>query len=199
MSDMARGPDPTALTTQQLWREISSLKELLTARIDSIEKAISIAHEDMVRVPTEVQKQVGNLRELHDEKFTAVQILIDEKFGNVYQRFEERDVRTEQVSRDSKLAIDAALQAAKELGDEHNKFSSMAISKNEASTYRQLEQLDSKIVDLKDRLTRIEGMDLGADKASAMKNISNSFTVMVIGIVISGILGATGIVISILR
>lgn len=73
-------PDPSALTTQALWREVGHLKQLTFARIDdlnaitnarldAIEKAIDVAHEDMVRWPTDVDKQVGRLKELHAMQF----------------------------------------------------------------------------------------------------------------------------------
>jgi len=64
--------DPTSLTTQQLWREIASLKELMFSRLLAIETSIEVAHEDMVRVPTDVQKQVGGLKELHEIRLAAL-------------------------------------------------------------------------------------------------------------------------------
>lgn len=82
-------------------------------------------------------------------------------------------MRTEQSSKDSKVAVDAALQAAKEAVGEQNKSSALAIAKSETATTKQIDQLgiliqnntkafDDKISDLKDRLTRIEGMGQGA-------------------------------------
>jgi tetrahydromethanopterin S-methyltransferase subunit G len=80
--------DPSALTTAQLWREIASLKELMQARLDATEKGISIAHEDLVRVPTDVQKQVGGLRDIHDQKFVAIAARLEE----IHQRLENKRV-----------------------------------------------------------------------------------------------------------
>jgi hypothetical protein len=66
------------------------------------------------------------------------------------------------------VAVDAALQAAKEAVGEQNKSSALAIAKSETSTVKQIDQLgaqlaaqtknfDDKIADLKDRLNRVEG------------------------------------------
>ena len=142
--------DPSSLTTQQLWREVLNLRELMESRISGIEKSIEVAHEDLVRVPTDVQKQVGNLKELHDEKFRSIQV-----------QFAERDTRTEQKDRDTKIAIDAAFQS-----------SSTAVAKSESVTSKQIDQqgtliqtetraLSWQIDDLKERMTRLESQGIG--------------------------------------
>ena len=149
-ADGESGRDPSALTTQQLWREIQNLKELFETRIDAIEKAIQVAHDDLVRVPTEVMKQVGHLKELHDEKFNGIEA-----------RFQERDVRFAQKDRDMKTATDAAFQSA-----------SAAVAKSEAVTAKQIDQqsnliqtetraLGGQISDAKERLTRLESTGIG--------------------------------------
>lgn len=74
--------DPSSLTTAQLQREISSLDHKLTQRIDGIDKAIELAHDDLVRFPTAIDKAVGTLKELHNEKFLGVgQRFIDNKMA----------------------------------------------------------------------------------------------------------------------
>jgi len=214
--------DPSALTTSQLWREIAALKELFETRLSAVERGIEVAHQDVVRVPTEVQKQVGALRDLIEVKFengtqrhseiderialirnvletrldgydTAIELLQatadkfparmdekiaasagvhEEKFRSIQTQFAERDTRTDQTSRDSKVAVDAALQAAKELVAQQNTSNSLAISKSEAATTKQIDQQglliqttakssDEKIDDIKERLTRIEGKGSG--------------------------------------
>jgi phage shock protein A len=150
MAERPESPDPTSLTTQALWREVQHLKELFETRISGMEKAIEVAHDDLVRVPTETQKQVGNLRDLHDEKFAGVQ-----------KQFEDRDKRT-----------DLALQAAKELVVQQNISAAQSAAKQEASFSKQIDAqgvllqttagaLDDKVDDIKDRLTRIEGKGEG--------------------------------------
>ncbi len=159
--DVHRVVDPSSLTTQQLWREILNLRELMEARISGveeltdsritgIEKSIEVAHNDLVRVPTDVQKQVGNLRDFHDEKFRGIEA-----------RFLERDIRFTQKDADMKTAIEAAFRSA-----------SSAVAKSEAATAKQIDQqgtliqtqtqaLGGQISDVKDRLTRLESTGTG--------------------------------------
>ena len=140
-------PDPTVLTTQQLLREVSSVREILEARLNGMDKAITLLQAAVDRSPTIPQVYA---------EFT-------EKFNSINIQFIQRDVRFEQTRIDSKLAIDAALQAAKEAVEEQNRSSSVAVAKSEAATTKQMDSivemiqtntksLDDKINDLKDRL-----------------------------------------------
>lgn len=177
--------DPSPLTTQQLWREVQNLKELLLSQITGIQKSIEVAHDDLVRVPTDVQKQVANLKELHDEKFRSIQV-----------QFAERDTRTEQKDRDTKIAIDAAFQSA-----------STAVGKSETGTGKQIEQLqtliqtevrglrdqisDSKetfsgqVNDLKERTARLESGGIGKDVGKAQQQESTKYIIGIIVIVLA--------------
>lgn len=178
-ANVANATDPSVLTTQQLWREIGHLKELIFDRINGIDKEISLTHEDMVRFPEDVQKSVDNLHTLHEEKFRSlneefkrrfedISSLINEKFSGVEKQFQERDVRVEQTARDTKVGVDAALLAV----GKQNEYFALSIAKSEAATMKQIDQqaaligsstnaLDGKIQDVKERLTRIEGMSTG--------------------------------------
>ena len=135
-----------------------------------MDKAISLLQAVADRSPSisEVSASVRHLQELHAERFNSI--------GT---QFLERDTRAEQTSRDSKVAVDAALQAAKEAVGEQNKSSALAIAKSEAGTTKQIDQivvlintttkslsdlltttttsLNDKIEDMKSRLTTIEG------------------------------------------
>lgn len=188
-----RVADPTALTTSQIQREVGALEKLLSARIEAVEKAIEIAHENLVRVPTDVEKSVGHLSQIMNEKFAGTM----EKFTAVQMQLHERDLRREQAQKDSKGAVDAALQAAKE-----------AVSKQEAATTKQLEAIsemmrtntkatDEKIDDLKQRLGRIEGQELGQKTAITTQQTNNNSLVGVIGLVIGSLVGVGGLVVAI--
>ncbi len=179
-ADWTPRPDPTLLTTQQLLRELSALDEKLTVRIggmfssieqrlNAMDKATILLNDNVTRVPTAVDKEISHLRELHDEKFSSID-----------KQFAERDVRVEQTARDTKVAVDAALQAAKEATGEANKAFALSIAKSEAATSKNIDQqgtliasstaaLDSKITDVKDRLTRLESGALGRN--SGFKDI----------------------------
>jgi hypothetical protein len=140
-------PDPTTLTTQSLLREISSLKELLEARINS----------------TSI---------IADQKIEELKRTTDEIFSRIDVQFIERDKRTEQLAIASSTAIAAALQAAKEAVGAQNTSNSIAISKSETSTLESLRQLkdlfqadskatNDKINDLRSRVDKGEGSHTG--------------------------------------
>ena len=155
-------PDPTVLTTQQLIREIALSREIIETRLTASDKAIELYQKINDKIPDIIIASVLRLQELHEEKFKSIQI-----------QFLERDVRAEQTSRDSKVAVDAALQAAKEAVGEQNKSSALAIAKSETSTNKQIDGinalvasatagLNDKIDDIKGRITSIEGASKGS-------------------------------------
>jgi hypothetical protein len=58
---------------------VSSLREVIDAelrtiatRLDGIEHATTIFNENLTRVPTDTDKQISHLRELHSERFSSV-------------------------------------------------------------------------------------------------------------------------------
>jgi len=151
-------PDPTVLTTQQLVREIAASREIIEERLDAMDIATKLNKEATDKIPCMVQKAIESLKAINDEKFTSIQI-----------QFRERDTRTEQTRTSDKIAVDAALQAAKEAVGEQNKSNALAIAKSETAFTKQLDQiitlittankaLDDKINDLKGRLDRGEGV-----------------------------------------
>lgn len=216
--------DPTALTTQLVWREVESLKELISSEISRIDKSIKVAHDDAVRVPTTIQNAIQNLKELHDEKFQSITQRIDDrvvsidkqfadedtltssKFQGVDNQFNERDKRAELLLATSSKAVDAALAAAKQAVDKQNESFQLSINKSESATTKQIDTMqstisgltkafDDKITDLKDRITRNEGSDIG-------KKESNQSSGAMWGYVVGGIgalLGIAGFIMAMLR
>jgi hypothetical protein len=145
-------PDPTTLTTQALDRQLEQTQQLVETklevvrtRIDAIDRATEIFQDSLVRVPTDVDKQVGNLRALHDERFNSVTTQIAAGFDSVTLQFEERDKRGERESRDNKVAVDAAFAAQKEAASEQNKSNTLAISKSEAATSETINKLEQLV------------------------------------------------------
>ena len=170
-----RTPDPSPLTTQQLWREITSLKELLFTRLDGMDKAIELFNDNITRVPTDTDKQISHLKELVFERFEVD----DEKFSGIEKQFSERDTRGETQQRDGKVAVDAALQAQKESVNAQNISNAQAIAKSEANFVKLIDGLgvlintsnkamDDKIDDIKERLGTIEGKGMGVGMVGAM-------------------------------
>ena len=195
-------PDPTVLTTQQLGREILALREIIESRLDGMDKAINLLSEAASRSPSiaevvakgderfraienHIEKAHSQLKELqeqkvnalklaHDERLSGIILTIDERFSSIATQFKERDTRTEQTSKDSKVAVDAALQAAKEAVGEQNKSNALSISKSEAAFTKQIDQIgtiitttakgvDDKIDDIKGRLQIIEAKTSGKE------------------------------------
>ena len=196
-------PDPTRLTTEQLNREIAalrevvlraqlSLREIIETRLDAADQAIRLLQSSADKFPARIDEKIAALKEVHDQRFAEIVNTHGEKFNSIQTQFRERDVRTEQSSKDSKVAVDAALQAAKEAVGEQNKSSALAIAKSETSTVKQIDQLavliqngtkalDDKIGDLKERLTRLEGTGIG-ERRSGDEGRSN------LAVAVSGIL-----------
>jgi len=131
-------PDPTVATNDAVERAVRAERDyvdgvvgILRQRLDAIDKATELLNETVNRVPTDVQKEVGHLRELSDEKFKSIQV-----------QFKERDTRQERESRDNKVAVDAAFAAQKEAASEQNKSNTLAINKSETSTIETINKLD---------------------------------------------------------
>ena len=166
-------PDPTVLTTQQLQREIAALRDLLDVKIDGLRSVIDTRLSAADQTITLLRVRVDQIPENIHQAIERTQELRDEKFKSISIQFLERDTRTEQQSRDAKVAVDAALQAAKEAVGEQNKSNAMAIAKSEATFTKQIDQIgvlvttmskaiDDKIDDIKTRIQMIEGSKKGA-------------------------------------
>lgn len=165
-------PDPTVRAVEALEKAIANLKELMAeqitstrniieARLNGNDKAIELLQVSSNKISPMINAEVSRLQELHEEKF-----------GSIATQFRERDTRTEQAAKDSKVAIDAALQAQKEAVSEQNKSNAQAITKSEAFVTKQIDQItalisatakatDDKIDDLKTRTQAIESHGKG--------------------------------------
>jgi hypothetical protein len=187
-------PDPTVLTTQALTREIEHLKELFNQRVTAMDKAMDLFNANITRVPTDTDKQISHLERLMTERFATV----DEKFRSVYAQFMDRDSRVEQTARDTKVAVDAALQAAEKAVGKQNESFSLSIAKSETATTKQIDQqgiiiststaaLNDKIEDMKARLTLIEGQAVGK------RDVSSSTTNW-LGVIVGGLLAVAALI-----
>jgi hypothetical protein len=183
-------PDPSLLTTRALQREIFALRELIEVklgtatmaaeharevvetRLDGMDLAIQLLQATADKFPARIDEKITALQSVHDEKFAAVNAAMAEKFNSIQTQFAERDVRTEQAAGAVKIAVDAALQAQKEAAGEQNRSNTLAQTKSETATTKQIDQIgtliqnntksfDDKINDVKDRVNRIEGSGEG--------------------------------------
>lgn len=178
-----RVTDPSQLTTRQILREVSLLEDKLVTRMLAEEKSIDKLVSQIEKVPDIIDHSLVQINAVHAEKFNSIQT-----------QFRERDTRAEQTSKDSKTAVDAALQAAKEAVGEQNKSSALAISKSEVAVTKQIDQIytliaaankttDEKINDLKSRLDQNVGQEVGV---KAVKDDGKSW--IAIGISLVGLL-----------
>ena len=181
-------PDPTTLTTDQLRRELAALRDTVETRLDAMDKAAQLFHENLTRVPTDTDKQISHLKELHEEKFASIQT-----------QFDERDVRSAASEDAAKVAVNAALQAQKEAAAAQNASNAAAITKSEAATVKQIDgilalltsnstALSDKIAVINGRLDRSEGV---------MRNRSaNTTTIIAVAAVIATLIGVGAVSLS---
>ena len=214
--DWTPRPDPTLLTTQQLLRELTSLREILAARLDAMDRAAEVLSETVNRTPTAIQTAIANLRDVYDERFNSINIqsgerlrslqtqladrseTLDQRFDSIAQQFSERDVRTEQAATASASALAAALQAAKEAVFEQAQAAAKAAEKTELSFTKQIDQIQlqiktigdgfsDRIGELKERIDRGEGQDTGAGGQRAESRLNMS-SVVSIGLLVLAVL-----------
>ena len=148
-----------------LTEQITSIEKVMTAKLDAIHEATDLRVGLISNIPAQIAEEIK-----HHE---ALQI---ERLKSIDQRFNERDIRTEQASATSAQALAAALQAAKELVGAQGEASAAAAVKSETSFTKQIDQIgaliqtgnaasDARITELKERIDRGEGTNLGAREA----------------------------------
>jgi hypothetical protein len=175
--DLVPRPDPTVLTTEQLTREIANLKALLETRLDGMDIATDLLSTTVNRVPSDVDKQVGHLKELHDEKFASITQLIAQRFG------------------DNQKAVDAAFAAQKEAVAEQNKSIGLANDKSEGAFTKQIDSLGTLLATtnkgLSDKIDEIKqqlSSRSGHDTAVVQQQASNQWNTTTVIAVVFGVL-----------
>ena len=155
-----------------------------------------------------------NLKEMLFQRFA----LSDEKFAGIAICFEERDAKRE-LERDEAgrflsasfssrdTAVSAALAAQERSVSEQNRSSAAAIAKSETATAKAIDQLqlllqtnsgglESKISDIKDRITVIEGKTVGAAAAHTESHGSQLQWVGILGLIFGTLIGTGGLLVS---
>jgi hypothetical protein len=170
--------NPSPLTTAALFREISHLKDSLTVRIDALQRESNLFREDIKRVPTEVQREVGNLKELHEEKIKGVaKQLVDYK----------------QVGAD---ALAAALQTTKELTAAQDVANATALEKSQKTIDQRLSDLAkllesrvdamrTELATLKSRLDTGEGGSGAVREHTADRRLDTGLIVAVFSVLVA--------------
>ena len=136
-----------------------------------MDRALKLLQDISDRFPERIDEKIGSLKEVHDGQFSSIQV-----------QFRERDVRTAETSKQSEVAISAALQAAKE-----------AVGKSEVVTSKQIEDvkalfntlsgaLRDRLDEFTERFARIEGVTLGQAGQKTEQNTSSNLIIAIIGI-----------------
>lgn len=178
-------PGPPYLTTEELRRDVSALREILQARLDGMDRATVVLSETVNRTPTAIQTAISHLKELHDERFDSIAL-----------QFAERDVRTEQAATASASALAAALQAAKEAVFEQAQAAAKASDKTELSTSKQIDLLQAQIKalgdtfgerlgELKERIDRGEGSSSGAEVSRNEQRLGSAALIQLLGLLVA--------------
>ena len=187
-------PDPTVATNDAVARGdkaerdyVDGQLEVLKTRLDGIDRATIVLNDTINRVPTALQEGLGNLQAVMDERFSSIEL-----------QFRERDVRSERESKDNKVAVDAAFAAQKEAAAKQDEANAKAIDKSEKATAETIKTnadvsaatakgLEGTISDLKERVTRMESLQVGHTQQRQETHEStvgkNSTSMVVLGIV----------------
>lgn len=163
-------------------------RDVIETRFNGVDARFQQLHREFDKVPEQTKVFTDNLEKLTQEKFDSIQV-----------QFKERDVRVEQTARDTKVAVDAALQAAEKARTSSNESFALSIAKSENATTKQIDQTAAQmgtsmgssalqIADLKERLTRIEGTGIGAAANKTDNRLLFGVLIAAVGMII-GIIG----------
>ena len=146
------------------------------------------AHSDAITVAfNAASSALAQLKDLHGERFNSIEL-----------QFKERDTRVTETAKDTSKAVDAALQAAEKAVNKQNESFSLSIDKSEKATMKQIDQLaqnsvnsseamDGKIIDVKDRVSRIENQAIGWSNAENRTNTTKTTNNQSTGIALAAV------------
>lgn len=180
---------------EKAWQaSVTAVREIFEARLDAMDKATELLSETVNRVPTETQREVGNLRNV-----------VAEQFRSVDKQFAERDIRSEREARDNRTAVDAAFAAQKEAAAEQNKANTTAINKSEAATAETIgklaelfesrtEGLREQLNDLKLAQRALESGRSGATEGRVERRADRAIGSNMLAVVVSSIVGTAVVI-----
>ena len=132
-------PDPTALTTELLRRELGALREVIEARLNGMDMATKLLAEQASGVPKDIDKQIRHLTDLFSERMEGFKAETISLGRSIQLQFDERDIRSRASEDAAKIAVNAALQAQKEAAAAQNESNAAAITKSEGVTVKQID------------------------------------------------------------
>jgi hypothetical protein len=216
--------DPSALSLALIQREIAHLNAQINLRIDgivlsydtrigAIDRATDKFETSLTRVPTDVDRQVGQLKaeilallESLKQQLEGGIALNQEKFSGIQMQLRERDQKVTETALATKTAVDAALSAAEKATTKQADSFSEASAKNEAFTTKAIDQqaalYQTETRALRDisaaidrRLTVIEGQAIGQQASRGETHTSSTFLVSLIALFIA----LAGVAVALLR
>lgn len=148
--------DPQAQMQAIADRAVRNLRTELNTKINAMEQATSLWHDDLVRVPTDVQKTTDALRDFLEEfvgrtlsdlrgeigreiettrgDITQMRAVSDERQKFIEKQFLLLKESHETFVLTNGTAIERAFNAQKEVANETQRFSEKAIAKSETAT-----------------------------------------------------------------
>jgi hypothetical protein len=141
-------PDPTKLTTDAVALAKVEIEKLFNVQLDQLRKDAAQLRQVVADVPGLERDQRDRLRELLEEKFVGV--------------------KTEFTMRD--IALAAAFKAAEAAVKQQNESNTLAIDKAGTAFTKQIDSLDEKIDDLKERIAELGRKDTATDARGAGRN-----------------------------
>lgn len=201
-------PDPTILTTEQLLRSISTLREWVEAqfqvrdeRLAGIDRATELRLDGIQSIPGMIDEKVRHLAEVVTAQLTAMNDKLDRFDG----------LRLE-LKADSKTQIDAALLAQKEQATLQDQANQKAIDKqndqNEKASDKLTELFRAEMAALRTeiggtgrelaaldtRVTKTEASRVGGQEATTERRNANSAIYAAVGFGITILITAITIV-----
>lgn len=148
-------------TTVQILREIALLKELVFTRLNAMDTAVAVFHDDLVRVPTDVTRQVGSLKELLESRFIGAHNTEEAQFRVTETKFADMGeaIRLLQSARDRyPEELDSRDATLLELIDQRFKTQSAEISALRSIVETQFRERDTRV----DQITALNKVALDA-------------------------------------
>jgi hypothetical protein len=181
-------PDPTVLTTAQLLREQTALRELIETRLDGMDTATTLLSETVNRTPTIIQTVIAHVRELMAGELSRMTQISEERLKGIELQFTERDVRTEQAAKAGKDALDAALKSQKELVAQQNEANRAEAAKTESNFAKLIEAQSARTDELKERIDRGEGSTAGAAGTRTEQRLNLNTVIAAVALLLSAVI-----------
>lgn len=168
-SAVATSLDPSERTVDQLRQEILSLRELIEARLNASDKAVTVLNEVVAKMPTPaiVDEHVTALKELTEQKIMGLREVMDTTFKG------------------TAVALDAALKTQKEASDKIETNFTKQFEGVGNLMANSLRAIDDKVQANKERLDRSEGKEKGNAAIIAILVSVGSVIIAAVGVAVA--------------